>query len=120
MVVQTRMTYYNQLTRQETITKELHRELAARVLQYADVLRVFQDRIDDFPNVDHVRQKLGQMDRVESEAPGDTHNVIVEEQPAVLSIDPDDLLAMTDRLDEIAQQLGFGADPDVSPSGGIA
>lgn len=27
---------------------------------------------------------------------------------------------MTDRLDEIAQQLGFGADPDISPSGGIA
>jgi hypothetical protein len=118
MVVQTRMTYYNQLTHRETITKELHRELASRVLQYADVLRVFQDRIDDFPNVDRVRQKMGQMEPVEVEAPGDTRNRIVEEQPAVLSIDADDLLQMTNELDDIAQQLGFGADADVEPPAG--
>lgn len=119
MVVQSRMDYYNQLTHRQSITDELHRELATRVLQYADILRVFQTRVDDFPDVDAVKQRMGQMEAFEVEAPGDTRNTTVEQRPAVLSIDPADLIQMTNRLDEVASDLGFGADLDTDQPGGI-
>jgi hypothetical protein len=122
-VQKTRNLYYDRAIDGD-ISRDLHLELAKRVLEYNDVLLEYKnaDGVDptDFPDVDVVKQRMGQTKPSEVEAPGDTRNTTVEQRPAVLSIDPADLIQMTNRLDEVASDLGFGADPDSSQPGGIA
>jgi hypothetical protein len=110
--MQTRMKAHRERVETGTVSDELHRELAARVLQYADALRVFRYQIDDYPDIDRVRAKMGSTTTVEKVAPGDTDNTEQTEVPAVVTIPAERLLSLLDRLDDCAQQVGYGAPVD--------
>jgi len=110
--MQTRMKAHRERVETGTVSDELHRELAARVLQYADALRVFRYQIDDYPDIDRVRAKMGSTTTVEKVAPGDTDNTEQTEVPAVVTIPEERLLSLLDRLDDCAQQVGYGAPVD--------
>jgi hypothetical protein len=121
-VHQTRRLYYSRSIDGDAGT-DLHLELAKRVLEYDDVLSEFKsmpgvDR-SDFPDVSAVKERLGRKTEVTKDAPGRSRGKTTEKVPAVIEIPPNDLVAMTERLDEIAQDLGFGADLDADQPGGI-
>lgn len=95
------------------VSQDTHLELAEAVVEYWDVLYEFRDESilneGDFPDIKEVRSRLGKTTQVPQEAPGDTSNKELVEQPAVMDIPTRRLVEISKRLDDLAKQLGFGA-----------
>jgi hypothetical protein len=95
------------------ISNEVHRELAVAVLQYHDVLLEFRDEsvLDktDFPNINKLRDKVAR--RVYATVPsgGRGRGSEVDEVPAVTTVPVDEILEMSEQLDDLCKKLGFGA-----------
>lgn len=116
-VMQSRMLCYQELTYQNQIPDDLHRQLAVCVMQYVDVLPLEQTQSID--EVAEVRSVMGRTQPFEVEAPGDTSNTTTELRPAVLSISPERLIRISKRLDEVAADLGFGPGADIDADQGL-
>ncbi|CAI49734.1 uncharacterized protein NP_7010A (plasmid) [Natronomonas pharaonis DSM 2160] len=95
------------------VSVQTHKELAAACIQYYDVLYEFRDEsvLDDgdFPNIAPLRQRLGQ--RVERHQPsaGRGRGVSTQTVPAITEIPVEEILQLTEDLDDLAKKLGFGA-----------
>jgi hypothetical protein len=112
------------------ISNKVHRQLAVAVLQYHDVLWEFRDESvlgkSDFPDINNLRDKVGR--RVYATVPsgGRGRGSSVDEVPAVTTVPVDEILEMSEQLDDLCKTLGFaakaeektdvyGVDPDWDP-----
>jgi hypothetical protein len=91
------------------------RNLATATIQYWDVLREHRDDRTaswDDSGVDQLASLVGETRQVPVSTPGDTAAVSYQEQPALLSIDPSEIIHISKQLDDYAKELGFAAQPD--------
>jgi hypothetical protein len=97
----------------DDVSDELVKELASVCLEYWSLLREFRDEPavddDDFPDVKPIRSRLGEKTQVRAESKSRGHDYTYEKVPAVLELDPEYLFELTHALDDLSQQLGFGA-----------
>jgi hypothetical protein len=96
------------------VSDDLIKELASVCLEYWSCLREFRDEPavddDDFPDVAPIRKRLGRETRTLTKSTGTwDRNLTYERGPAVLELDPEYLIEVTHALDDLSQQLGFGA-----------
>lgn len=122
-VYRTRRLYYAETVESDGgISHDLHLELAKRVLEYDDILSEFKtaDGVDpsDFPDISDVKSRLGKRTEVVAPSPRRGLDQTTTERPAIVEVPANDLVRMTKQLDQIAQQLGFGAEADAEPPAG--
>lgn len=97
------------------VSERTRLKLAAVAVQYYDVLYEHREESvlgDDAWNntgADRLRELLGETVEVDAPAPGDSANPQRERKPAILTIDPEAIVNVTKRLDEISKKLGFSA-----------
>lgn len=95
------------------VSDQTHRELAIAALQYHDVLYEFRDESvlteRDWPDVEPLRQRVNKTvrRRQESEVFGEPSTV--KQVPAVRELSTEQLVQITEDLDDLAKKLGFGA-----------
>lgn len=98
------------------ISNETHRELAIAALQYYDVLYEFRGESvigdSDWPDISPLRERVGQTvtRRTQSDAFGEP--TTTEEVPAVMLLPVDEIVELTEELDDLAKTLGFAAKAD--------
>ena len=89
------------------------RELAAAAIQYWDCLYEFRDEqvLDegDFPDISPVRSRVGETTEVLGQSPRRSGGQQLRTVPAVTELSEDYLLELTEDLDDLSKQLGFGA-----------
>lgn len=92
---------------------DCHRELAVAVLQYYDVLHEFRDESvldpEDFPNISLIRDRVGKKVQQRVSQPGLKRPEKVELVPAMEQVPVEEIVELTEDLDDLAQKLGFGA-----------
>jgi hypothetical protein len=92
---------------------ETKKRLAAVTIQYWDVLFEFRGEsvLDegDFPDITPVRSRIGETTEVPAMAGGRNRGGGTNTVPAIAEVSADELLAMTERLDDLANKLGFSA-----------
>lgn len=116
-VYRTRRLYYAETVESDGgISHDLHLELAKRVLEYDDILSEFKtaDGVDpsDFPDISAVKSRLGKRTEVVAPSPRRGEKRTTRDVPAIVEVPANDLVRMTKQLDQIAQQLGFGAEAE--------
>lgn len=109
-----RSQYYRDKIDFGRVREETRRELAHAAMQYRSALHEYADEgaIEgewDESGIEWLDEMLHQQRPVESPAPGDTANGTVEMRPAILTVKPEAILRVTEKLDEIAKGLGFSA-----------
>lgn len=103
---------YSELVGRGAVSLDSRRQLATATVQYWDVLREYRDEREDEweeAGVDQLATAIGSTVAVETAAPGDTTATQTEERPALLSVDAQQILQISKRLDELANDLGFSA-----------
>jgi hypothetical protein len=108
---------WNELISGSRVRYQTRLQLASATIQYWDVLREHRDdRAASWDNsgVDKLASLVGETRRVPKPTPGDTDATSYEEQPALLSIDPSEIIHISKQLDDYAKELGFAATPDDS------
>lgn len=95
------------------VSGDMHDDFAVEVIGYYDVLREFRnsDALDDedFPDIDELRSRLGETTTIVAERAGRGRGSHMKEVPAIREVSLDTLLRISHELDDLAQQLGFGA-----------
>lgn len=95
------------------LSTETHRELAIAALQYHDVLYEFRDESilteRDWPNVQPLRERVNKTVRRRQESDVFGEPSTVKEVPAVRELSTEQLVQITEDLDDLAKKLGFGA-----------
>lgn len=90
-----------------------HRQLAVSALQYYDVLAEFSDKPilsdNDWPDVSGIRERIGETIIRRKETPVANEPSQIQEIPAIKTVPADDLVAVINQLDKVANKLGFGA-----------
>ena len=90
-----------------------HLELAARTLQYYDVLYEHRDEEstdkDDWPDISPLRDRVNRHVKELEESAGRGRSVTMVERPAVLDIPVGQIIAISEELDDLAKRLGFSA-----------
>lgn len=89
----------------------VRRELVVATVQYWDILQEFRNqRADDWPEeVDWLEDYIGRSKRVLSKQPGRGGGLAYSERPALMTVPPDRIRAVSRKLDEFANSLGFAA-----------
>lgn len=109
-----RAEYFDDILKHGTVTAETRKTLIEAAMLYRSTLRehsdhsVIQDKWEE-SGVDQLAELLQQTRTVEKPSPGDTNNGRTEEVPAVMAVPAEQILKVTERLDEMANELGFGA-----------
>jgi hypothetical protein len=89
------------------------KRLAAVTIQYWDVLFEFREESvleeGDFPDISRVRSRIGETTDVPAAAGGRSRGGGTKTVPAIAELSADELLELTERLDDLANKLGFGA-----------
>jgi hypothetical protein len=89
--------------------------LARRAAQYYDILWEYKEgkqsvaQAWDKSDVEHIERLAKDTRTVDVPAPGDTGNTQETEKPALAAMDPEALVGLTKQLDQLANDLGFGA-----------
>jgi hypothetical protein len=97
-----------------------HALMVRKVLEYEDVLHEFRNlpALDesDLPDVSELKSLLGEKRSMVipgEDAPGLKRGCTRSDVPAVAAeTDIDQVIAISERLDDLAQKLGFGPEPD--------
>jgi len=96
------------------VSSDLHDAFAAEILSYHDTLREFRESptidADDFPDIEPLRSRAGRQVEVETPSKRLGKKTTFKEVPAVRELNISYLLRVSYQLDDVAQQLGFGAD----------
>jgi len=96
------------------VSDQTHRDLAVVAMQYHDALVEFRDDLplaeDDWPDISPIQDAMGETVTREVESNVFMQSSKVEQVPAVQTIPTDDIVHITEELDDIAKQLGFAAD----------
>lgn len=103
---------WGELVGHGSVSPHARRQLATAAVQYWDVLKEYGDEREDGweeAGVDQLGELVGQTVEVAEPADGDTSATETVERPALLSVDPQQLIDITKRLDELAKELGFAA-----------
>lgn len=99
-----------------SVSNETHRELAVAALQYHDVLHEFRGEsiIDegDFPDISPIEDRIGRKVNRPVQSPGLGRPTESQPVPAVTEIGVEQLVQITEDLDDLAKKLGFGAKAD--------
>lgn len=95
------------------ISEETHRQLAVTTLQYYDVLLEFRDESiigeEGFPDISVIRDRVGERANVVAPSPGLGRPDKPDTVPAVTQVPVERILQLSEQLDDLAKQLGFGA-----------
>jgi len=95
------------------VSDETHRELATAVLQYHDVLYEFRNESvlssDDWPDIAEIRERVGRKARQRTQQGGLSRPATVTLVPAVTQVPIEDVLQLSEDLDDLAKTLGFAA-----------
>jgi len=95
------------------LSSDTHRELAIAALQYHDVLYEFRDESvlgdDDWPDVEPLRERVNKTVRRREQSEVFGEPATTKEVPAVQMIPAEQLVELTESLDDLAKKLGFGA-----------
>lgn len=116
-MVMTRRGFRAEMARYGRPSPEAYLEMCEEVVNVVDHLRQFEDERalegDDFDTIlQYVREiesRFGETVSVQVEASGDTHATVAERRPAVTEISPDALIDLTQKIEKVIKQLGFGA-----------
>lgn len=114
----------NRVRRQQRdgyVSDAAHLDLAEAVVEYHDMLYKYrrEDAVADvFPEIQDIRNRMGETATVWEEAPGHTDNQQAVEKPALLELDTDRLLEATIKLEDVTRTLGFVPHPTPEVSGG--
>jgi hypothetical protein len=103
---------WGELVGHGSVSPHARRQLATAAVQYWDVLKEYGDEREDGweeAGVDQLGELVGRTVEVAEPAPGDTSATETVKRPALLSVDPQQLIDVTKRLDELAKELGFAA-----------
>lgn len=93
---------------------KVRRELAIAALQLFDVLweyrgeQVVREDWED-SSIGELHELLNETVSMPKQAAGDTTNAETVDRPAIMAVPSDELIRMTKDLDELAKELGFGA-----------
>lgn len=103
------------------ITVDAKRKLAIAAMSYWDVLRDYRDESvvddDDWPDMQPIHSRIGETTKVAVEAPGFLdRGTTSKEVPAVAELDAATLIDITEQLDVVAAEMGFGVDISQSQS----
>ena len=97
------------------LSDDLHLQLVETVLEYNQTLREFdgegvvEER--DYPDLTKLKQAVGkQSSRIVTTGGQWGDSSRIERQPAALDFSPTQLLAVLNRLDQLARKLGFSAE----------
>lgn len=95
------------------ISSETHRQLAAKAVEYYDVLYEYRDeRIvddDDWPDISPIRSRIGRKTTQTISAAGRCRSTSTIEVPAVTEVPAEQIIDITKELDDLAKKLGFSA-----------
>jgi len=103
------------------VTEPTHRDLAVVAMQYHDTLVEYRDepaiQDADWPDISPIQDAMGEtiVQRTECQVANEPSQI--EEIPAIQTVPTDDIVDITEQLDDIANQLGFAADVE-QPDGG--
>jgi len=111
---------WGELVGRGQVSLHARRQLATAAVQYWDVLKEYgEDRSTEWEEsgVDQIGALVGETVEVPEPAPGDTNANDTVQRPALLSVDPEQLIDVTKELDTLAKELGFAAGTrDKTPS----
>ena len=114
---QTRELYYEHRLAGET-PPSVQKQLALCVLEYHDVLREFRNSPavdeEDYPDISPIRNRLGEYIEVVANSKRLGQSTTMKSLPAVIELPDHYLIRMIDQLDDLAQNLGFGAEASKS------
>jgi len=93
------------------------RKLATAAMSYWDVLQDYRDAPavddDDWPDMDPIHSRMGETTEIVTDAPGfRDRGTTTTAVPAVAELSADRLIEITEQLDVVAAELGFGVDID--------
>lgn len=116
-MIMTRRGFRGEMARYGRPSPEAYLELSEEIVNVVDHLRQFEDERalegDDFEAilryVHEIESRFGETVSVQVEASGDTHATVAESRPAVTEINPDALVHLTQQIEKVVKQLGFGA-----------
>jgi len=95
------------------VSDRTHRELAIAALQYYDVLYEFRSEQildeDDWPDVEVLRERVGKTVRRRERSDVFGEQSTVRQVPAVSEVPVEQIVDITENLDDLAKTLGFGA-----------
>lgn len=95
---------------------KIHLELAARTLQYYDVLYEHRDEEstddDDWPDISPLQDRVNKRIKEFEESTGRGRSVTTVERPAILDVPVGQIIAISEELDDLAKRLGFSAAVD--------
>lgn len=95
------------------ISSETHLELAAKAIQYYDVLYEFHDEPildeEDFPDIAPIRDRIGEKAARMRGGGGRSGGVTTEQVPAVTEVPISQIIQITKDLDAVAKKLSFAA-----------
>jgi len=96
------------------VTDEVVRDLAERALGYREVLHKYreEDALDpawEERDIHWIEQKQNEVVTVEEPSPRRNGNSRSVQKPAILAVDPEELVKVIRRLEDIADELGFTA-----------
>lgn len=90
---------------------QTHRLLAARAVQYFDVLHEYRSETAikdaEWPDINKIRSRLGKTRAVIETSGGRGVGVATRQVPAVTAVPIHEILNVTKQLDDIAKDLGF-------------
>ena len=103
------------------VSDRTHRELAIAALQYYDVLYEFRDEPvldeDDWPDVEVLRERVGKTVRRRERSDVFGEQSTVRQVPAVSEVPVEQIVDITENLDDLAKTLGFGASTNAGSGG---
>lgn len=99
------------------ISVEAKRLLATATMSFWDVLQDYRDAPaiddDDWPDMQPIHSRMGETTEIVTDAPGfRDRGTTTTTVPAVAELDADRLIAISEQLDEVAEELGFGVEID--------
>ena len=111
-VKMTRWQYHRELTRRGGASTGTRRELATAALRYYDVLRPLQGKPvvdeEDYPDMRPITSRLGHEVRVTVPSQRLGVDETTTTVPAIDELNPEYVILVINKLDEVAVTLGFG------------
>lgn len=118
-VKEVRAQYYGELAQQGSCSRSTHQLLQTAVLRYWDAIHEYRDEDEDLweeKDLDEIPRLAEETVRVSVSTPGYGQGSSTHERPAISQVSADSLVELTHRMDEVAHELGFGAEARQKPT----